>query len=146
MKNPPPPGSRRRDQRQVVACGLFAIVVEVACFLGVERIDYSRELLVAAPGLVDVGTIPFGESVVVEVILQNRSRRDTTVVGGTSDCTCVTLDGLPITVPAGGQRPIPVRLSGAAAGPFERQVELSYGTRVLRGVVVTIRGRVPAPQ
>ncbi len=79
---------------------------------------------------------------IVEIPLRNISDNMTRVVGGTSDCTCVAVADLPMEIPPNQVRILRVELTGGTVGDFTRQVEFTYGTRFIRKVVVTIRGRV----
>ena len=75
---------------------------------------------------VDVGSQAGGQTVVRVVSVRNHLSRPVRVVGGTSDCSCVATDDLPVTIPAGEAASIRValRLPPDKPGQFARRVWL----------------------
>ena len=66
------------------------------------------------------------------------------VYGGTSDCSCVTTAGLPVTIPPGESREIPLwlRVPQSKAGVFTRQAELMTNCMQKRTIKLRIGCRV----
>lgn len=78
-----------------------------------------------SPSLVDVGTAPAGAEARQSVALHNWTGEPIRVVGGTSDCSCVTTADLPVVVPAHGSRSISISIRmPAASGIFTRNADL----------------------
>jgi hypothetical protein len=79
------------------------------------------EPVAVVPHSVDIGDGTLGESRKVQVRVTNYTDRPLRIVGGTSDCSCVTTIDLPIMIPAGESRAVVVaiRLS-ASPGIFTR--------------------------
>jgi hypothetical protein len=81
---------------------------------------------VVKPEYVDFGTGKPGESLEAVVEVHNWSDRPVRIYGGTSDCSCVATKGLPVTIPPGESRQIPVILRVPRSAPcsFTRYAEL----------------------
>jgi len=56
------------------------------------------DTLIAEPGYLDFGTVPAGERQQATLIVRNWSDRPVRLIGGTSDCSCTTLQDLPVTI------------------------------------------------
>ncbi|MFT3881507.1 MAG: DUF1573 domain-containing protein [Gemmatales bacterium] len=69
------------------------------------------ETLSVQPAVTQVGEGSQGESRVFQVILQNYSEKPIRVVGGTTSCTCVATADLPLTIPAGENKTINVKIN-----------------------------------
>lgn len=76
---------------------------------------------------VDFGTILPGEIVERRVKITNYSARPIRLIGGTSDCSCVTTNDLPVTIPANNSTIVTLGLktSSKVAGQFTRHAEIS---------------------
>ncbi len=79
-----------------------------------------------APGYVDFGTGRAGEVLEREVSVTNWTDRPVRLVGGTSDCSCITTEYMPLTIDPGQTAAVPVRLSvpRLVTGAFTRRAEL----------------------
>lgn len=75
------------------------------------------EPLTIHPIVIDLGEGPRGRRLIGQVSVTNHSSRPVRLVGGTTDCACVTTEDLPVTVPAGGQVDIRVRVTVSAEYP-----------------------------
>jgi hypothetical protein len=131
-------GPHELVRRRVVAIARFAIGVSMAfaALGGVAVWIYGSpaaalarlrdEALTADPRYLDFGTGRAGMALDASVEVHNWTDRPVRVIGGTSDCTCVTTIGLPTTIAAGESRILPLRLGlrDATPGVFTRQVEL----------------------
>jgi uncharacterized membrane protein YphA (DoxX/SURF4 family) len=79
------------------------------------------EQVSVVPGTVDLGRVAGGQVVTVPVRLANRTGGPLRVVGGTSDCSCITTDDLPVELPPGGSQSVSIHLKlPAADGAFAR--------------------------
>lgn len=56
-----------------------------------------------------------GDGAEVEFVLDNVTGRPVTVLGAETSCDCTSLQGLPITIPAGGDTPLKFRLTTTPA-------------------------------
>jgi hypothetical protein len=97
-----------------------------------------------APGYVDFGTGRPGELLEREVEVTNWTDRPVRLIGGTSDCSCITTANLPLTIAPGETIAVPVRLKvpGSAAGVFTRRAELWTDCDRQRTVGLTVGCRV----
>jgi hypothetical protein len=79
-----------------------------------------------APTYVDFGSASAGQELVQDIILTNWTDAPIRVIGGTSDCSCVTTSSLPLTIPPGERRAVRVvlRPPGAVRGWLTRRAEL----------------------
>jgi hypothetical protein len=87
------------------------------------------------PALVDLGAGAAGDTREATVMVTNFTDGPVRVIGGTSDCSCVVTEDLPLTIPAGETRSllVRVRLTGQP-GIFTRTANL-LTTDVQAGVV-----------
>lgn len=71
---------------------------------------YLRGQSLSCPTQLDLGTGKPGDRLEYSVAVTNHSSRAVTLIGGTSDCSCLTTGALPITIPPGGTTSFPIRL------------------------------------
>ena len=85
-----------------------------------------RDNRVSAPEYVDFGTCTPLVSYDGAVAIRNLTNHPIRLVGGTSDCSCLTTDGMPIEIPSDGQENVTVslRLPLTASGTFTRLVKI----------------------
>jgi hypothetical protein len=78
-----------------------------------------------APGYVDFGTARPGDELEREVSVTNWTDAPLRLIGGTSDCSCITTANMPVTIGPGETAAVPVRLRvpGSASGVFTRRAE-----------------------
>lgn len=77
------------------------------------------------PGVVDVGTGAPGELLSATVELANRTDQPVRIVGGTSDCSCIATDDLPMTVSPRQSQSITVKIRlPSTFGLFSRRAML----------------------
>jgi hypothetical protein len=84
------------------------------------------ESLTISKDYIDFGSGSAGQVIDRTVEVRNWSDQSVRLIGGTSDCTCVTTADLPLTIPPGEARPVTVRLKVLAAklGALTRTAEL----------------------
>jgi hypothetical protein len=84
------------------------------------------ESLGVSPAALDFGGGKPGESLSTSVTVRNYTDNPVRLIGGTSDCSCLTTRDMPVTVPPGGTVTIGVRLKvpAATAGQMSKRVEL----------------------
>lgn len=126
---PNPHGSNGGVAAQLAA-GAAAVAVLWAVLAGLAYVLYgSPEAALAAmrgeglsirPSVVDVGTGAPGQLLSATVELVNRTDHAIRVYGGTSDCSCIATDDLPLTIPPGQAHSIGVKIKLPAAAGFSR--------------------------
>jgi hypothetical protein len=85
----------------------------------------TGDFLPAEPEHVDFGSGSPGQLLHAHVTLRNRTGQPIRLIGGTSDCTCITTEGLPVIISPGESRSIPIRVVvPKSSGVFTRMVEL----------------------
>lgn len=83
------------------------------------------ERLSIQPRLADVGRGRAGETREITLQLRNWADEPIRIIGGTSDCSCVATEQLPITIPAGESRSLTVKMRlPAKQGTFTRKAFL----------------------
>ncbi len=111
--------------------------------LGSALAHMQGETIVVDAGVVDAGPGKLGEFVKVNVTLTNYNEIPVRIVGGTSDCTCVSTDDLPIELGANESKTISVRVKyTGSAGQFRRKFSLFTSQPNLRVMPVALTGRV----
>ncbi len=113
----------------VGACLIFAVLSGITTWVyGSPTVALARLRgePYHVPGYVDFGTARTGTSIEREIPIANLTDRPMRLVGGTSDCSCMTLSHFPVTIGPGETAVVPVRLKvpGSAAGAFTRWVEV----------------------
>jgi hypothetical protein len=132
------------------AAVLFGLLTGVGAWLfGSPDAALARlrgERVSVRPGLVDVGRGAPGQSVEATVELVNRTDRPVRIIGGTSDCSCVTTIDLPLSLAPGEARQmtIAVRLP-AGHGFFNRKAVLWTDHEQARVISLTLTGRIDPP-
>jgi prepilin-type N-terminal cleavage/methylation domain-containing protein len=99
---------------------------------------------VYVPGYVDFGTARPGEVLEREVTVTNWADVHIRLIGGTSDCSCMTTANLPLTIGPGETVAVPVRLKvpASAAGVFTRRGTLRTDCDRRRTIGFTVGCRV----
>jgi hypothetical protein len=84
------------------------------------------ETLTVSPNYIDFGSGSPGQELDVAVDVSNWSDRPVRLIGGTSDCSCVTNASLPLRLAAGESRPVTIRLQvpKARTGAMTRTAEI----------------------
>ena len=84
------------------------------------------ELLSISPDYLDFGRVSAGETVSNTLEFQNWMDVEVTIVGGTSDCSCITTDDLPLTIPARCSKAVSIRMKvpQSRSGALTRTAEL----------------------
>lgn len=113
-----------------VATLLFAVVVAAGSWYAGSPWAALSLLrggpIAATPAHLDLGSGTVGTQLTSQVVLNNWSDRPIRVIGGTSDCSCVTHADLPVTIPPGESRPVTIvlRVPPSPAGRMTRVAEL----------------------
>src|SRR5262249_55415249 len=122
-----------------VAINRFGSVENALAYLNGQRV-FSR------PSVVDLGTGRAGELVERSVEIFNQTDRPLRVVGGTSDCSCLTTSDLPVTIPAGESRTVAVKVKlPPGEGVFQRRVQFWTDADGLQPVHFGLTGRITSP-
>jgi hypothetical protein len=104
------------------------------------------EAITVEPAVSEVGEGVRGEARVFRLSLTNQTAEPIRVVGGTTDCSCITTGDLPITLAPGetGSIAVRVRFSGSP-GKFQHRFVLYTDAEQQRVVVARFAGRVTDP-
>src|SRR5262249_39798119 len=95
------------------------------------------------PNLVDVGEGSPGETRVTAVEVVNRTDHEIRLIGGTSDCSCVATDDLPVSVPSGESRWVTVRMRlRGPAGIFTRRAAFLADEDGIQPAAFRLTGRI----
>jgi len=148
----PPSLSLRLRPVVVGVCGvlaIFAIVAAIGAFvfgsLAAALAHLRGDRLSVEPRLVDVGQGFMNERKVAMLRLRNWTGAAIRVIGGTSDCSCIATDDLPLSVPADGERAVTVRLLlKGPPGQFTRTVVLFTDDERFRRIAFRLTGRIQA--
>ena len=102
------------------------------------------ELLTIEPSYVDFGSGKPGDAVKRTVTVYNWSDQPVRLIGGTSDCSCVTTDDLPATIFPNAGTPITVKvfLGGMDSGLVSRTATFSTDADHQRKLAVALTGRI----
>ncbi len=116
--------------------------------IGTAVAELRGDCLTATPDVVDFGAGRPGEILVATVVITNRSDRQIRLVGGTSDCSCVATEDLPVTIPAGKAVEIRLQLKipvhGNDGESFARVVDILTADDAVRSMKLGVSGRVSA--
>lgn len=84
------------------------------------------DTLTVWPRYVDFGRGEPGEVLEATVEVSNWGSDDLKLIGGTSDCSCITTSNLPLSVPPGGTKAVTIQLNvpRSGGGTMTRFVEL----------------------
>ena len=105
----------------VLLLGGFALLTRFDRSPGAVIAAVRGEPLVIEPSLSEVGDLPLGESRDFRVNVRNHGTRMVRIIGGSSDCSCIATEGLPIDLPPRSSRMLTIRLkSKRPTGPFSR--------------------------
>jgi hypothetical protein len=104
------------------------------------------ERLSVRPSLVDLGSGAPGQSVETTVELLNRTGRPVRIIGGTSDCSCVTTKDLPVSLGPGESRLVSIRVGlPTTLGLFNRQAVFWTDDDQARTIVFPLIGSIEPP-
>lgn len=144
--------------RQVLAVIAGSGVVLVAVLGGLawkygspfEALIQARgEPIVVEPSVSQVDEAVAGEKRTFTLRISNHQDRSVRIMGGTTTCSCITTDDLPITVPPNESRPIMVRIRfGGRPGSFQHSFVLYTDDENQQTVTASFTGRViesPSP-
>jgi Methylamine utilisation protein MauE len=113
----------------VSAAALFALAGLSSWIYGSSESALARlrgEVLSAAPEYLQLGEGVPGQVLFAAVNVRNWSDQPVRLIGGSSDCSCVTTTDLPLTVPPGESRAVTVALKipRAGRGSLSRAAEI----------------------
>ncbi len=122
--------------------GVWSVVTFGAVEDGLAFLS-GQGLYVRRPSI-DVGEIPAGQRITVEIPLQNLTKEPLAVIGARTDCSCAVASGLPLTIAPRSRAMMQVEIAPSprdAGEAFERRVEL-YSDFSDKNLWLTIRGAV----
>lgn len=124
--------------------GLLAGLAHVGFGSTQGALAYLRgERLSVSPQMVDMGLGQPGETRAASVQLTNWTDKPIRLIGGTSDCSCVATEDLPLTIPPGEGRTIHVKMRlPAANGLFNRTAMLMTDDDQARTVLLRLTGQI----
>lgn len=140
------------DRFSVQGLGAMPLVASVILFIGFGASVTAFGSPIAAfawlqgnrltvePTVMDLGEVEAGPQRTVSFRVTNHGERPVTLVGGTSTCNCTATEGLPIDIPPGGSRSVPVKVSFTGRGGTYKQTVTWYGDdwRTMRAVQVRL--------
>ncbi len=98
--------------------------------------------VVVQPGQVNFGTGGASEPLPGSVTVHNLSAGPVTLLGGTSDCSCVTTADMPVTIPSGASRSVGITIKlPPEGGAFRREAYFWTDHPVNKTLVVELSGR-----
>jgi hypothetical protein len=80
-----------------------------------------------APSYLDLGEGDLGDKLEANANITNYTNQPIRLIGGTSDCSCITTTDMPLTIPPGGTVPVAIKLKvpeSATAGQLTRTAEI----------------------
>ena len=137
--------------------GLIACAVAFcAGLIGLASLTYGSpeaalarlrdESVSVRPGIADVGRGEPGQILEAAVEIVNRTDRPIRVFGGTSDCSCIATNDLPLTLAAGEARQVSVRIRlPESPGLFNRKAFYWTDCDDARTVQFGLTGRIDPP-
>lgn len=137
-----------------VPLGLIGVAIVLATLAGVGTLAFGSldaaiaklrgEPLSVSPALLDFGHGKPGESLTTSVTVRNYTTDPVRLIGGTSDCSCLVTQDLPVTIPPGESVSIAVRLKvpGGTPGHLTRRVEVFTDCPGRRTLMLTATCRV----
>lgn len=138
----------------VLVCFVLGVGVMLAALMGIGAWVYGSparalarlrdESLDVASEYIDCGDGKPGEKLKGIICVRNWMDEPVLIYGGTSDCSCVTTSGLPVTIPPNEVQEIPVllRVPQSKPGLFTRRVELKTNCMQKRTIKLRIGCRV----
>jgi hypothetical protein len=100
----------------------------------------------ATASTLDFGSVAAGDSVTQSATIYNTSADQLWIVGGTADCSCTTLNDLPVMVPPGESRAVSIRVRfPAEPGRVERRCTLWTNSPTRDVIELTLHGRCVGP-
>lgn len=101
------------------------------------------EALTLSPRHLDFGDGHPGQKLEATIEVWNWTDAPVRLIGGTSDCSCVTTDGLPVTIPPGESASVPIRivLPGETTGAFTRKAVIWTDCDRAKTIRLTLGGR-----
>ncbi len=98
----------------------------------------------AVPAYLDLGAGEPGQALQSELTVTNWAPRPVRLIGGTADCSCLLTAGLPLTIPPGESRSVPVtlRVPASRPGTLTRTIELWTDYDGQRTIRLTVGCRV----
>lgn len=134
---------RRVSRSEAVLAFIAVMSITVALILARYPPDWLAtvrgESLVMRDDSFDTGAGRNNEWATVAVSVRNVCSEPVTIIGGTSNCSCVAISALPVTIPAREQVTIPIKVRFVGTpGYFVRRFMLftdSSATRSLSGVI-----------
>jgi hypothetical protein len=124
------PAEHRAFLNFAVGAAVLLLVLAVAQFAlgGVDTVLARLRGLPfqTSPSVLDFGTGEAGITIDRQLTVKNYKSTPLRLIGGTSDCSCLATQSLPITIPANSQAEVTIRLRIPAGTPGElaRLVEL----------------------
>ncbi len=135
-----------------LALGVLGVLVLLSLLSGAARFAYGStdaalahlrgELLSVRPTMVDCGEGIPGAVVQRDIEVANYSDHPVRIIGGTSDCSCITTRDLPITLAPGEVRSISIFVGLPRSGLFTRRAALMTDDTMQRQIPFRLTGRV----
>jgi hypothetical protein len=133
--------------------GVIGTTAVLALLVGAAHLSFGSsqaalaylrgERLSVSPRLLEMGEGHAGETLDAAVELRNWADKPIRVYGGTSDCSCVATDDLPLSIPPGEARSVRVRIRlPRADGLFNRTAYLITDDEQTRTLIFRLTGQI----
>ena len=146
----PSPQAKAYLFKTALAAGAAVVLIGGACLLWNDDLDAALsqlrgEAITVEPDPTDVGEGAAGEKRTFSVQLSNRSAKTVRILGGTTSCSCIATNDLPITIAPGATETISVEVRfRGSPGRFLHRFYLYTDAEGQRVVVARFMGRLTA--
>jgi hypothetical protein len=136
-----------------LAIGILGTALILASLAGIAHFGFGStqaalaylrgQRLSVYPALLDMGEGAPGETREANIQLQNWTGNPVRLYGGTSDCSCVATEDLPLTIPPGEGRSIRVKMRlPVANGAFNRTAFLMTDDEQTPTILFRLTGQI----
>jgi hypothetical protein len=125
--------------------GVWSVVTFGAVEDGLAFLS-GQSLYVRQP-VINIGEVPAGQRITIEIPVQNLTAEPLTVLGARTDCSCAVASGLPLTIAPRSHAALQVHLTPSpreAGEELERHIEL-YSDHSSESLWVLLQGTVAEP-
>jgi hypothetical protein len=142
------PQSKAYSFKTALTVGAALVPMGGACLLWNDDLDavlaqLRGEAVTVEPALTDVGKGKAGEKRTFSVQLSNRSAKTVRILGGTTSCSCIATNDLPITIAPGATETITVEVRfRGSPGRFQHRYYLYTDADGQRVVIARFTGRL----
>ena len=146
----PLPQAKAYFFKMALAAGAAGVVIGGGYLLWKDDLDAALaqlrgEAVTVEPAVTDVGEGTAGEKRTFSVQLNNRSAKTVRILGGTTTCSCIVTEDLPVTIAPNQSRELKVQIRfRGSPGRFQHRFHLYTDSPEMPWVGARFRGRVVA--